>query len=56
MESIIGSDLVPTQLTMDLFCDGEIFTLLSDELLTIWNNADMRIFNLEVLLLKKYNN
>lgn len=53
MKLIISGDLVPTQSNIDLFCNGEIDSLLGEELLSIWNSADKRIFNLEVPLTDK---
>ena len=53
MSIIIGADIVPTQSNMDLFSDGDVTTLLGNELLSLWNAADMRIFNLEVPLCDK---
>lgn len=48
MDILIGGDLVPTQTNMDLFANAEVNTLLGEELLSIWNSAVFRIFNLEV--------
>ena len=53
MRIIIGADIVPTQSNMDLFSNGDVTTLLGNELLSLWNAADMRIFNLEVPLCEK---
>lgn len=53
MELIIGGDLVPTQSNIDIFSSGDVNALLSEELLLIWNGADMRIFNLEAPLADK---
>jgi poly-gamma-glutamate synthesis protein (capsule biosynthesis protein) len=53
MSIIIGADIVPTQSNMDLFSNGDVITLLGNELLSLWNAADMRIFNLEVPLCDK---
>jgi len=55
MELIIGGDLVPTHSNIDLFSNANIGELLGDELLSLWNAADMRIFNLEVPLTDKEN-
>lgn len=53
MKILIGGDLVPTESNKNLFIDGNIDRLLGEKLLTIWNNADIRIFNLEVPLVNK---
>lgn len=53
MKLLIGGDLVPTQSNIDLFNKADITALLGEELLALWNSADMRIFNLEVPLVDK---
>ena len=50
MNSIIGADIVPTNSNIDLFSFGDVQTLLGKELIEIIQNADYRIFNLEVPL------
>lgn len=50
MEMLIAGDLVPTKSNIDLFDKGDINALLGEELLQIWNSADIRIFNLETPL------
>ncbi|NOH16234.1 CapA family protein [Clostridium cochlearium] len=55
MKLIIAGDLVPTKSNIDLFNKADISSLLGDELLSLWNSADMRIFNLEVPLTDKEN-
>jgi poly-gamma-glutamate synthesis protein (capsule biosynthesis protein) len=40
---------------MDLFNNGNITALLGDKLLSLWNAADIRIFNMEVTLADKEN-
>ena len=50
MQLLISGDLVPTQSNIDLFNHANINTLLGEDLLSIWNSADIRIFNLEVPL------
>lgn len=50
MRLIIGGDLVPTNSNIDLFNNSDIKSLLGEELLSVWNSADIRIFNLEVPL------
>lgn len=50
MQIIIGGDLVPTNSNNDLFNAGDSTALLGEKLISIWNSADMRIFNLEVPL------
>ena len=50
MQLLIAGDLVPTKSNIDLFNEAKVNTLLGDELLTLWNQADMRIFNLEAPL------
>lgn len=48
MGIIIGADFVPTQSNMDLFIGGDIQNLFGEQLWTIINNADFRIFNMEI--------
>src|SRR5690625_1377159 len=50
MNIIIGSDVVPTDVNLDLFNNGDVKTLLGNELIDIWRTADMRIFNIEAPL------
>ena len=50
MQLLIAGDLVPTDNNIDLFIDGDLENLLGNDLLSIWKNADNRIFNLEVPL------
>ena len=47
---LIGADLVPTKSNIDIFVHGDITNLMGEKLLTLWNSADIRIFNLEVPL------
>jgi hypothetical protein len=47
---LIGADLVPTKSNVDIFSKGDIVDLLGEELLGLWNSADIRLFNLEVPL------
>jgi len=53
MQLLIAADLVPTESNIDLFNKADIKTLLGEELFSIWNSADVRIFNLEVPLVDK---
>ncbi|GKX31762.1 hypothetical protein SH1V18_42420 [Vallitalea longa] len=55
MKILIAGDLVPTQSNIDLFNNADINTLLGEDLLSLWNNIDARIFNLEVPLTDKEN-
>jgi hypothetical protein len=55
MQLLIAGDLVPTQSNIDLFINADINSLLGEELLSLWESADMRIFNLEVPLTDKEN-
>lgn len=50
MQLIIAGDLVPTQSNTYLFNEADIKSLLGEGLVSLWNSADMRIFNLEVPL------
>ena len=50
MQIIIGGDLAPTQSNSELFKRADIRMLMDADLLSIWNAADGRIFNLEVPL------
>ena len=47
MNILIAGDLVPTQKNIDLFKNGNTKFLLGEELYSIWNSSDIRIFNLE---------
>lgn len=53
MRIIIAGDLVPTKQNIDLFYNGNIEELMGSELQSIWETADIRIFNLEVPLVDK---
>ena len=53
MNILIGADLVPTESNAEYFVKGDIRHLFGDELVTVLNYADYRIFNLEVPLTKK---
>lgn len=53
MELLIAGDLVPTKSNVDLFNNSDVSTLLGEDLLSIWNSSDMRIFNLEAPLIDK---
>lgn len=48
MRIIIGGDIVPTNSNIGFFESGDVETLLGEELNSILQNADYRIFNLEV--------
>lgn len=50
MEMLIAGDLVPTKINIDLFNNADVNGLLGEDLLSIWNAADIRIFNLEAPL------
>lgn len=53
MQLLIAGDLVPTESNTDLFNTADMNALLGEELYSILNSADMRIFNLEVPLTDK---
>lgn len=53
MKLLIAGDLVPTESNMNLFENGRVDILLGEELLSNWNNVDVRILNLEVPLTDK---
>jgi len=53
MQLLLAGDLVPTQSNIDLFSNADITALLGEGLLSLWNTADIRIFNLEVPLTDK---
>ena len=50
MSILIGADIVPTKSNVEQFNKGDAEFLVGDELLKILNDADYRIFNLEVPL------
>ncbi|MDM5373077.1 CapA family protein [Bacillus bombysepticus] len=54
MTILIGGDVVPTQSNIELFNDGNIKQLLGDRLNSLWESAEIRIFNLEVPLCDEY--
>jgi len=47
---IVGGDLAPTCTNIDLFSSGDVKALLGEELLSLWGDNSIRIFNLEVPL------
>lgn len=53
MHILIGADLVPTNSNKELFSAGDVNSLLGENLQKILDNADYRIFNLEVPLVDK---
>ena len=53
MVILIAADLVPTKVNNFLFEQGDVISLIGGDLLSIWNSADIRIFNLEVPLTDK---
>lgn len=55
MELLVAADLVPTSLNIELFNRADLKSLLGEELLSIWNSADARIFNLETPLVDQIN-
>jgi len=50
MQVLIGGDLVPTKSNVDLFNTADLRALIGDALINIINEADARIYNLEVPL------
>lgn len=50
MKIIIGADIVATDNNRQLFIDGNVKTLVGKEIITILDQADFRIFNLEMAL------
>ena len=50
---LIGADFVPTQSNYQMFSEGNIKELFGDELVSILNDAEYRIFNLETPLTDK---
>ena len=50
---IIGADIVPTVSNQDFFEKAEMERLVDGNLFDVLNNADYRIFNLEVPLTDK---
>ena len=51
LKLLVAGDLVPTQSNQGLFETGDMKTLLGDDLLKIWNDADYRVCNLETPLI-----
>ena len=50
---IVGGDLAPTKTNYSFFTDGNISDLFGENLLSLVNSVDYRIFNLEVPLTDK---
>jgi len=50
MTLIIAGDLVPTQPNFSYFESGNLESIMGKELLSVWRESDIRIFNLEVPL------
>ena len=55
MNILIGGDLVPTDENLELFNNGNLESLLGNNLKNIWLNSDVKIFNLEVPLYDREN-
>lgn len=55
MSIVIGADIVPTNSNIVLFEEPKVEKLLDNGIQTLLNNADFRIFNLEVPLTDKKN-
>lgn len=53
MKMIIGADLVPTDVNFDLFTAGDVVSLVGEKLKKRLDEADVRIFNLELALTDK---
>lgn len=53
MKLLIGADLVPTKSNKELFAEANVTALVGEELLSVLQKADYRIFNLEVPLTDK---
>ena len=55
MNILIAGDLAPTQSNVNAFIEGHTKSLLGEDMFSIWNAADMRVFNLEVPLTDQEN-
>lgn len=53
MKILIGADLVPTESNCDTFINGNMEKILDKKLLSVLQNADYKIFNLETPLADK---
>ena len=53
MRILIGADLVPTENNFDLFTEGNIEALIGKKLMAEFENADLKVFNLELALADK---
>lgn len=53
VQILIGADLVPTEDNFNLFFDGDISSLVGEELLAVLEKTDYKIFNLECPLIDK---
>ena len=52
---LVGADICPTKNNISFFSSGDINTIIGDELSTILQKADFRIFNLETPLTEELN-
>ena len=50
MKIVIGADIVPTRSNEIAFINADVRLLLDDDLIALLNDADYRVFNLEVPL------
>ena len=50
---MIGADLAPTESNLEAFAAGDAATLLGEQLLARWQDADFRIFDLECPLIDR---
>ena len=53
MRIIIGADLVPTESNVELFNKGDVTSLVGNKIRKELEEADFRIFNLELALTDK---
>ena len=54
MKLIIGADLIPTKFNIEMFQTADVQTLVGEKLLSTLQEADYRIFNMEVPLTDTY--
>jgi poly-gamma-glutamate synthesis protein (capsule biosynthesis protein) len=47
MKILIAGDLVPTEKNKELFIDGDLISLMGNDLFSIWENTEFKICNLE---------
>lgn len=53
MRMIIGADVVPSERNLEYFKSGQIDQVLDEKLKTLWDSADIRVFNIEAPIINE---